>query len=68
MVDRLAVGRTLRNRACAAATVLTNLIYDMTLDGLASQLYEARWRVELAVPPAAYSERKARYLRLRLPP
>lgn len=37
MIDRLAVGRTLRNRAFVATTLHMNLIYDITLRGLVLQ-------------------------------
>ena len=37
-MDRLAINHTLRNWAFAATTAHTNLIYDITLLGLVSQL------------------------------
>lgn len=77
MMDRLAIGRTLRNRALAATTAHTNPIYDITLLGLVPQ--PARLvgpggaggpvqRRELAVLPAAHPEEEAHYIRLLLPP
>ena len=77
MVDRLAVGSTLRNGAFAATTAHTNAVYDITLLGLVSQ--PARLigpggaggpvqRRELAVLPTAHPEKKAHDIGLLLPP
>lgn len=77
MMDRLAVGSTLRNRAFAATTTHTNPIYDITLLGLVPQparFIGPGWaggpveRRELAVLPAAHPEKKAHYIGLLLPP
>ena len=76
MMDRLAIGRTLRNRAFAATTVHTSPIYDITLLDLVSQPahfmgpggaggpVECR---ELAVVPAAHPEKETHDIRLLLP-
>lgn len=77
VMDRLAVGGTLRNRALAATAAHSNPIYDITLLGLVAQ--PARFvrpggagrpveRRELAVLPAAHAEKEAHYIRLLLPP
>ena len=77
MMDRLAIGSTLRNWAFAATTTHTNPIYDITLLGLVAQ--SARFigpgwaggpveRRELAVLPAAHPEEKAHDIGLLLPP
>jgi len=77
VMDGLAVGRTLRNRAFAATTAHTNPIYHITLLGLVAQ--PARLvgpggaggpvqRGELAVLPAAHPEKEAHHIRLLLPP
>lgn len=77
MVDRLAIGRTLRDRAFAATTAHANPIYDITLLGLVAQ--PARFigpggaggpveRRELAVLPAAHPEKEAHHVGLLLPP
>lgn len=77
MVDRLAVGGTLRNWAFAATAAHTNPIYDITLLGLVSQPASligpggAGGPVEsgeLAVLPAAHPEEKAHDVGLLLPP
>lgn len=77
MMDRLAIGSTLRNWAFAATASHTNPIYDITLLGLVPQ--SARFigpgwaggpveRRELAILPAAHPEKKAHYVGLLLPP
>lgn len=77
MMDWLAVGRTLRDRAFAATTAHTNAIYDIALLGLVSQ--PARFirpggaggpveRRELAILPAAHPEKEAHHIGLLLPP
>lgn len=77
MMDRLAIGRTLRDRALAAPTAHANPIYDITLLGFVSQ--PARFigpggaggpveRRELAVLPAAHPEKEAHHIGLLLPP
>ena len=77
MVDRLAIGGTLRNWAFAATAVHTNPIYDITFLGLVPQPTcsvgpgGAGCPVEggeLVVLLAAYLEEKAHYVRLLLPP
>lgn len=76
-MDRLAVGRTLRNRAFAATAAHTNPIYDVTLLGLVAQAARLVGpggaggpvqRRELAVLPAAHPEQEAHYIGLLLPP
>lgn len=77
VIDRLAIGCTLRHRAFAATPAHTNPIDDITLLGLVPQ--PARLigpggaggpvqRRELAVLPAADSQEKAHHIRLLLPP
>lgn len=77
MMDRLAIGRTLGNRALAATTAHTNPIDDITLFGLVAQparLVGPRGarrpvqRRELAVLPAADPQEKAHHVRLLLSP
>lgn len=77
VMDGLAVGRTLRNRAFAATTAHTNPIYDITLLGLVAQpaglvgpggAGGPVQRGQLAVLPAAHPEQEAHHIRLLLPP
>ena len=77
MMERLAVGGTLRNWAFAGTTAHTNPIYDITLLVLVAQpvylvrLGGARGPLqcrELAVLPAVHPEQKANYVGLLLPP
>ena len=77
MVDRLAVGGTLRNWAFAAPAAHTDPAYDIALFGLVTQsarLVEpggargAVQRRELAVLSAAHPQQEAHHIRLLLPP
>lgn len=77
MMDRLAIGCTLRNWTFAATTADADSIYDITLLGLVAQpagFVRPRGargpvqRRELAVLPAAHPEQKAHHVRLLLPP
>ena len=77
MMDRLAIGRTLRDRAFAATTAHTNLIYNIALLGLVSQpacfigpggAGGPVERRELAILPAAHPEKEAHHIGLLLPP
>ena len=77
MMDRLAIGCTLRNSAFAATMMNTNLIYGITLLGLVSQpmCFIRSGRVgspvehrELAVLPAVHHEKEEHHIGLLLPP
>ena len=77
MVDRLAVGGTLRKRAFAAPTVHMDPAYDIDLLGLVAQPARlvgpggargAGQRRELAVLSAAHPQQEAHHIRLLLPP
>ena len=77
MMDRLAIGYTLRNRVFLATMAHTNLIHDITLLGLVSQLMRfirpggAGGPVEhreWAVLPAMCPEKEAHHIGLLLPP
>lgn len=77
MMDRLAVGRTLGNRAFAATAADTNPVYDVTLLRLVAQpagfvrprgARRPVQRRQLTVLPAAHAEQEAHHVRLLLPP
>lgn len=77
VVDRLAVGGTLRNWAFAATAAHTDPVYDIALLGLVAQPARlvgpggsrgAVQRRELAVLPAAHPQQEAHHVRLLLPP
>ena len=65
MMDRLAIGHTLRNRAFVATTAPTNPIYDKTLLGLVSQ---PMYFISLVGLGALWSAESWRYWQQRMHP